>query len=393
MVNNRWWALFVLFITRAILGFQFQSVASTAPSLIQAFHIDYVAVGTLVGLFTLPGLVCSLPAGMIGKKIGNRATITLGLLLMTVGGVATGMADNLMLASAGRLLSGIGAIALFVLLTKMTSDWFIGKEIGLAMAFIINAWPIGIGFGIWAHSQIEGAFSWRAVFFASAILSFVAMALMQLTYRNPKVDAAGAVAATRISTREVLAVSGSALGLTLYNAAIIIIVTFVPAMFVASGLSKSAAGSIVNMHIAVSIIGVGLGGYVATRKYKLPSLFIFSLGAAALLVGCATGSLPAAAFIFLGLVIGVPAAYLMTLPLAYLQAGNRDVGFGIFYTWVYGGLALLMMVAGYVREAAASPAAPLFFAALLLCLVPFVTVAFLGVQSGKFGGSRRAPAL
>jgi hypothetical protein len=52
-----------------------------------------------------------------------------------------------------------------------------------------------------------------------------------------------------------------------------------------------------------------------------------------------------------------------------------------------------MMAAGYIREVAASPAAPLLFAALLLCSVPFVTVIFLGVSSGKFRWSRREPAL
>ena len=37
------------------------------------FAIDYGQVGTLVGLFMLPGLVFALPGGLLGKRFGDKS--------------------------------------------------------------------------------------------------------------------------------------------------------------------------------------------------------------------------------------------------------------------------------------------------------------------------------
>ena len=52
------------------------------------------------------------------------------------------------LFSVGRLISGMGAVLLNVLVTKMTTDWFVGREIGTALALLVSSWPIGIGIAL-----------------------------------------------------------------------------------------------------------------------------------------------------------------------------------------------------------------------------------------------------
>jgi len=59
-----WLILAVMFLARAAMGFQFQSVASVAPFLIHSLRLNYAEIGTLIGLFSLPGAVVSLPAGL-----------------------------------------------------------------------------------------------------------------------------------------------------------------------------------------------------------------------------------------------------------------------------------------------------------------------------------------
>ena len=55
--------LALLCVCRASLGPQFQTLASIADPLVAQFGFSYTEVGTLLGLFMLPGLVLSLPAG------------------------------------------------------------------------------------------------------------------------------------------------------------------------------------------------------------------------------------------------------------------------------------------------------------------------------------------
>ena len=87
MRSNRWFILVVLFVARFCLGYQFQSAGSVAPILISEFGLDYRQIGTLVGLFMLPGLVLALPGGLLGKRFGDKPVVMMGMAAMILGGV------------------------------------------------------------------------------------------------------------------------------------------------------------------------------------------------------------------------------------------------------------------------------------------------------------------
>ena len=93
-------------------------------------------------------------------------------------------------------------------------------------------------------------------------------------------------------------------------------------------------------------------------------------------------------FLAMGLFIGMPAALLMTLPATVLAPANRDVGFGILYTWVYGGLALLMVLAGYLRTVYQTPSAPVILAGVLLALTPLSTWLFVVISQPAPGNTQ-----
>ena len=74
---NRWTILGALCVVRLGIGFQFQTVGSVAPFLVDDLGIDYSQIGTLVGLFMLPGIVLALPAGFLGKLYGDKRVSSL----------------------------------------------------------------------------------------------------------------------------------------------------------------------------------------------------------------------------------------------------------------------------------------------------------------------------
>ena len=71
MLRNRWTMLAVLTLVRAAMAYQVQTVASVSPYLMADLGIDYAALGTLIGLYMLPGLVISLPGGVLGRRFGE----------------------------------------------------------------------------------------------------------------------------------------------------------------------------------------------------------------------------------------------------------------------------------------------------------------------------------
>lgn len=114
----------------------------------------------LVGLYMIPGLVSAVPSGFIGRRFGDKRIVLLGLALMLAGGAIAGAAKSYDTVVAGRLLSGAGAAFLFVLMTKMLTDWFVDKELFVGMSIFIIGWPIGIAAGQAVQGSIAQASSW-----------------------------------------------------------------------------------------------------------------------------------------------------------------------------------------------------------------------------------------
>jgi MFS family permease len=194
VVENRWLILAVLFIVRTAMGFQFQSVGSVSSFLVEDLNIDYARLGTLIGLYdlpgivlALPGIVLALPGGLLGKRFSDKRVVVTALGLMTLGGLVMGFSDSYTLAAAGRLLSGVGAVLLNVLATKMVADWFAVREIVTATAVLVSSWPLGISLALVSLGLLATARSWMLVMHLTAVVCLVALVLVVAVYCTPSV--------------------------------------------------------------------------------------------------------------------------------------------------------------------------------------------------------------
>src|SRR5215208_141486 len=162
-LDARWRMLVVLFVARTALGLQFQTIASTAPFLRETFGIGFAEIGTLIGSYMLPGVLLSLPGGVLVRRFGDKTLCCTGLGLMVLGGALIGISHGYGLALAGRLMSGTGSVFLSLAVTKMTTDWFAGREIVTAMGILVTSWPLGIAVGLIVFVPLAEAFGWPSV--------------------------------------------------------------------------------------------------------------------------------------------------------------------------------------------------------------------------------------
>jgi MFS family permease len=183
--NGRWLILLVLFLARAAVSLQFQSIPALSPLLVDSLRIDYALLGTLVGLYMLPGVIFSLPGGLLGQRFGDKQIAVLGLSLMVLGGLWVGLSGTYLSASLGRIVSGVGAVLLNIVLAKMVTDWFAGREIVTAMAFFVSSWPVGIGLGLLLLPILATAASVMLALLATALVSALALVLVLAIYRSP----------------------------------------------------------------------------------------------------------------------------------------------------------------------------------------------------------------
>jgi predicted MFS family arabinose efflux permease len=377
MHHNRWFILAVLFLARTSMGFQFQSVASVSPFLIDELAIDYAMLGTLIGLYKLPGIVFALPGGMLGRRFGDKQVVLCGLVMMALGGVLTGTAEDYATAVAGRTLSGCGGVLLNILLAKMTMDWFAKRELVLAMAILVNSWPFGIALALIVQSAAAVALGWPAVLYGTAALSMLSFAVIAIGYRPPPGLEMAAPAAGRwfaLSRAEAGGVTLAAVVWTLYNVGLILIVSFGPTFLIARGLPLEEAAWMVSLGTWLGIATVPLGGYLAHRWGRPNLVMVVSLTAAGAI--CAVMpwvQSPLLPFIAFGIFAWAPAGPIMALVSETLSADNRAQGMGLFYTCYYAGMGVLPPLAGLARDLSGSPDAPIYFAsAMMLCALAFV---------------------
>lgn len=385
MRDNRWLALAVLFLGRTVMAFQFQSVASVSAPIVKSLAIDYAALGTLIGLYMLPGLVIALPGGLLGQRFGDKRLVLAGLALMAVGGAATGIAEGFALAAFGRLVAGIGGVLLSVLLTKMVADWFSGREIVLAMGVYLSSWPLGISLGLVLLGPLAAAWSWAAVMHLTAVLSLAMLILVAALYRDPPEFDRAKVPATfrpNLSRRDFGLVILSGWVWTFYTIGFMTLLSFGPEFLTDVGYTSAAASAVVSTVTWLLILALPLGAFTAERFARPTKILAISLAATAIAISLVTQSMyPLALFVLIGLLCGPSGSLAMALPAEILKVENRSAGMGVYWTVYYFGMAAFLPVAGLSRDLSGSSAAPLWFSAASMVAAVLALALFRGVQS------------
>jgi MFS family permease len=381
-VHNRWGILAVLFMVRLTMGFQFQSVAAVAPLLVGDFGVSLADIGVLIGLYFTPGVALALPGGAIGQKFGDKTTVLGALLLMLLGGLAMALSSSWGVQIAGRLVAGAGGVMLNVQMTKMVTDWFAGREIATAMAIFVNSWPAGVAISLLTLPAIGTAYGVSAVYLAVAAMIGCGMLLLAALYRPPANAVVAITAAARLDRNTVIALIAAALIWGLYNIGFATIFSFGPSMLVERGWSITTAGSTISIVLWLTVFSVASGGFLADRT-GCPELIIVAgcIVFAMLMMLLPRSGAVIAISIALGLVCGLPAGSIMSLPARVLQPATRAIGMGLFFTVYYAGMMLGPAIAGACAKWAGSAGAALDFGAAMILACPVILWGFNRIQT------------
>ncbi|WP_281016323.1 MULTISPECIES: MFS transporter [unclassified Minwuia] len=381
-MDRRWIVLAAVFLARTSMGYQFQSIGSVGPFLISELAIDLAVLGSLIGAYKLPGLFLAIPSGMLGQRFGEKSLLVLGMLLMAVGGVMSARSGSVDVMYVGRILSGVGAVAFNVLSSKMIADWFAERELTVAMSIHVNSWPFGIALGLATQAAFAEAYSLSGMLMMSALFCGAGVLLLLFGASNRQVPAPGGSASLKfgLGGREFLLVSTAAMIWMLFNANLIVVVSFAPAYLVSQGYEAIAAGQLASTGIWIGVVAVPLGGLIV-QKWINGDLFMVAmfLGGAAATMSLIFLDDRLIAFIAIGLLAWSPAGAIIAVPVQILSPANRAMGMGIFFSYYYLGIGILPSVAGYLGDVTGDPAAPILFATalLLLALCSLITLRLL----------------
>jgi len=148
------------------LGLARFSFGVLLPPMAEALELNYaqrgyVGTGYFIGYLLMVGL-----APLLGRRLGNRRAIVLGLALIAASMGLLGLAGSYVAALACYTVTGVGSGAANILMMALISRWFAPSMRGMSTGFMLAGNGTGIvlsGFAIpWVVEAFGNGDGWRA---------------------------------------------------------------------------------------------------------------------------------------------------------------------------------------------------------------------------------------
>ena len=186
-LGYRWIIFGVLAIAYFFVYFHRVSTAIVAPELIKEFAISGSLLGILASAYFYPYTMMQIPVGLLSDSLGPRKTVTIFLIIASVGAVLFGLATRIEMAIFARILVGLGVSAIFVPTLKILAEWFKTREFATTTGILM-----GIGGAGWLSASAPLAFltnwlGWRFAFIVIGTITLILSILIWiLVIDNPQ---------------------------------------------------------------------------------------------------------------------------------------------------------------------------------------------------------------
>jgi predicted MFS family arabinose efflux permease len=344
--RRRWLVLASAVASFFAVGVGFFSVPPLLPLLAARFGLDNLMAGVLMGSIAVPAIALSVPLGAGIDRWSPRAAGAVGLVLMALGGFlcagATGYAQLLV----GRVVFGIGGLVINLLGARLLARVFAGRELSLAMALFLAAYPVSMIACFTVQPGVETALGWRAALALAPALSLLALplhlAVVGAESQRPAAAPAGQSLRTAIN-RPLLAL---ALAWCLFFAAYAALITFAPGWAGRSGLLIVSTVAWVSM-VASPPAGVIIDRTGGARWWAAGGLLALAATFAAM---ASLQPRPMLAMAAVGVVVAFVPTAVYSLPSRLVAAESVGFAFGLITSFSNLGAVLGPALAGAVRD-------------------------------------------
>jgi len=175
--QRRWLILLSTVVSFFAVGTTFFAVPPLVPQLTEKFALSHLQIGILMGAIAIPAVFISISLGSAVDRWPARATGVVGLIVMAVGATAFALAPNYLSLLTGRLVFGIGGLTINLLLARLVTEAFKGRELSLAMGVFNSVFPASMIVMFTLHPRLLALMGWRGELLTLAALAVVALPL------------------------------------------------------------------------------------------------------------------------------------------------------------------------------------------------------------------------
>lgn len=337
-----------------VFAVTFQSIPPLLGFLVHSLEISHTRAGALMSLFGLPGVLISIPGGILADVHGPKRTGVIALIITLSGSLFVGLGKSFSLLIIGRIISGIGGLTISIVAPQALSRWFASKDLGKAMGIFNTAMPLGSIFTLNIFGILAAIFTWQIPLIITSFFCLMVLLLFYLRY--PELPDETHQQGTPEFKKNVLVLNKIRSQIWLiaaiwmmYNASTISYLTFGADYYQSTGYTVSYAGFLTSLLMIGSLVFSPLVGLLIDRVGKEEYFIVggsIAIGFLLFLVP-RTGLNP----LLLGAMIGfcaasIPAPIFALVP-KYISLAQAGLGYGILSTCLNIGILVGPLLVGF----------------------------------------------
>jgi predicted MFS family arabinose efflux permease len=347
LAARRWLILASTVVSFVAVGVTFFAVPPLAGELAARFALSHFAIGVLMGAIGVPAIFLSIPLGAAVDRWPARATGNTSLALMLIGALLFAIAPNYAVLLVGRIIFGLGGLVINLLLARLVTTAFSGRELSLAMGVFNACYPASMILMFTFHPRLLEIFGWRGELMTLAVVVMVAIPLHNIAVPKNLLGEA----ATSGNSREpwiTAPLMALALSWMFFFAAYASIFTFAPA-WAGGGTSALLIGSL------IAWAAIILSPIVGSLIDRTGSASRWVLGGQLLLTGVLAGMAaeaisPILAMLLVGVTFATVSTSTYSMPAVLVSPARIGFAFGLITAFSNLGNLVGPAAAGAVRD-------------------------------------------
>lgn len=360
------WLMLLALTTAFALSQSYRTVAAImAPRLQADFGLSAQALGVFAGAFHFAFGALQLFMGIGIDLHGVRRTVLFAFPLAIAGAVLSALSTSFAVLVVGQVLVGIGCAPAFLVCTVFIARRFPADRFASVSGLTLGIGSVGMLLTGTPLAWLVEASSWRAGFWALAVASALAWALIYWRVREP----ASAVPPVRIPVWRALRSYGALFGLP-HTLGIVALASVTYAAFITlrglwlgpllierHGFSLVQSGNVAVIVSVVGMFGPPLFGRIdpgpATRRRWIVGFTLFVAALFGVMAVTRAAWLDVAAAIAVGLASGYIVLQYADVKAAY-PASMTGRAMAVFTMAMFLGVAVMQWFTGVVASAAAA---------------------------------------
>ena len=364
----------------------YQSFPPILSLLIKDLGLSHSEAGLLAAIFCLPGIFLTIPLSFYSTRIGMKRLGIMSIILLAAGSVVVASANSFSMLLAGRIIAGLGAVALPFAGLEAVAQWFAEYRTGFAMGIYSTCMLGGVIVSLSTFGTVGVNLGWQASIWITVGVCAVALILYATVFKNPPLHDEQASGQVSHPARQLFSLGWPVwiLGMcwALFNLANISVVTFSPDLMYQNGFNLGLAGFFTSIMLIVTVILSPFTGHLLDRMRYKELLNLIGSVFCVVLSFLMPGNIGVIVLIIIGMGIATTPFASVTFAMVptLVKPGMLAMAYAVVTTLCNAAFLIGPYLTGFIRDATGSYTYSYQVIALFYLMVTLLTGASLLMQ-------------